>query len=383
MENSGGTIQNVTNDNIVQFVGGGGSAGGETAGLEPAWGFEALFSDDLSNGPTTPDNKLNATRTNAAHKAATEMYELSCDKSPTFSSSGTNITLSGSPSFTAAVNDIIWSDTNNTWYRITNVNSQTDFDVDVAPAPALSTDSGMISQAVYTNDIVNLGDATEKHRIRDLFPTAQIQKLNIQYDDSLTVDDGDADFSDEARIVVAASNEGARTDTSTFPTSDEFADIYTRPTEASQFLDYDITGPGNATEERCFAVFFCNPNNASVTAQANLIDIKISLLEIPRDPTATVSSAFAYTDSAGTPLNVTVSTFGGKTRLTLDFSYETAYKSGETTGALEVFLDGKEIPREVSGTTTDARYTEVSTTVIDLDDDYSAFNYSVHVKKRV
>lgn len=91
--------------------------------------------------------------------------------------------------------------------------------------------------------------------------------------------------------------------------------------------------------------------------------------------------AFATSDNTGT-YNCSLSTVSNKTRITLSgFTYETGKNSGSTRGDLRVVIDGQEIPRFKSGVTVDSFYTEVSSTVIDLDADYSDVQVSIHIQK--
>jgi hypothetical protein len=121
----------------------------------------------------------------------------------------------------------------------------------------------MVSQAVWTKDLVNnVGSASETTRPRDFFPATDILQINVDYFDSLASGDDVADFIDEARIVVSASNEGLQADVA-LPTSTDFSPIFTRPQAPAQIDNYELTDPGDT--QRLFLVFFCNPDNASVT----------------------------------------------------------------------------------------------------------------------
>jgi hypothetical protein len=93
-------------------------------------------------------------------------------------------------------------------------------------------------------------------------------------------------------------------------------------------------------------------------------------------------TAYAFSNGTGTPVNCALSTVSGKTRITLTWTYTTGVNSGETSGHIQVYLNGQRVPRFVNSTLTpDASYTEVSTTVIDLDTDYSSYPYSIEVVK--
>ena len=92
--------------------------------------------------------------------------------------------------------------------------------------------------------------------------------------------------------------------------------------------------------------------------------------------------AYAQTDNTGTTdnKNCSVSVVGGKTRLTLDWLYTTGLNAGEPFGDLIVLFNGKEVPRFVAGNTTDGvYYTEIDTTTIEFDADYSGSEYEFGV----
>ena len=96
----------------------------------------------------------------------------------------------------------------------------------------------------------------------------------------------------------------------------------------------------------------------------------------------TIQSAFCYTDDSEVAENCIVSVFGGKTRITLAFSYDGGINAGGSEGALDIHVDGQKVPRDVPTTTVDAYYTEVNSTTIDLDQDYSGQKLSVHIVRR-
>jgi hypothetical protein len=305
------------------------------------------------------DSRINSTFTNASQSVVNGIFKIECDKSLTCTTTGTTFTLSGDPSFVLAIGDIIFDSAQNEWRRVATISGTgpTAGTVDAAFSVDLSTDAVMCSQAVWTKDLVNDGDAAEKTRFRDLFPTTSINTISIDYSDSLAADDNVHDLVDEARVVVSASNEGLQTDTSTVPTGDEFSGIFTRATGVAQIDDYPLSV--NANDERMFLVFFCNPANASVTAQANVIKYELNLYA--DDATlsgGTLNSAFGMSDGSGTPINATITVESGKTRVIFPWSYVTGLNAGESVGALRVKVDGQDIPRFVSGSTVDAYYTE-------------------------
>ena len=319
-DSSGGqwNFSNPVETNIIKFQsGGGGGAGDDSgAGIDPADGFKELIFDNIDLSPSDANSLFSAT--NGSHNLAKTLLKLLCDKSLTATTTGTSYTLSGSPSFTVAANDIIYA--NGEWRKIASISSQTQGTLDVAFTSDLSADTCMVSQAAFTKDFINLGDATEKTRIRDFY-SVNINTIHVDYTDSLIVDDGIPDYVDEARIVCSASNEGLRTDTVTYPTSDEFSTIFTRPQAPNDILDYDLSV--NTNQERLFLAFFPNPSNASVTAQANLINYECSLVEDALIAQGgIIDSAYTKTDSSITSVNGDQPTVvGGKTRFKVNFTF--------------------------------------------------------------
>ncbi len=84
--------------------------------------------------------------------------------------------------------------------------------------------------------------------------------------------------------------------------------------------------------------------------------------------------AFCFADGTGTPVGCSDPTLvGGKTRVVLDVAYSVGVTAGYANGALRVLINGQKIPRYIDATLTpNASYTEVNSTTIDLDTDYSA-----------
>lgn len=377
--NNAGTIDNVADSAITQFIGGGGAGAGSGAGggISPAEGFDLLFFDELSNGPSSPDNLIDASLTTGVHLAAQGMYQLSCDKAPTITTVGTACTLSVAPAFTVQVNDIVYSGTE--WRRIDAVTDQQTFTLDAAFSSDLTAASGMISQALYTVDMVNFGDAVEETRARDLYPSEALSSANVIYFDTLALADGVEDFMQQANIAVSLSNEGLQADVG-LPSSSTFGSTFERALVSESQPDYAL--PENTNKERLFAVFFCNPNKAAVTTQANLLEYRISFVEsLVTSDAGFAETAFGYTDaSSGEDMSIGV--FGGKTRIVLDWEYPANVLSTESQGALEVRLDGLVLPRFISGVTTDAYFQEIDSKTIDLDSDYSGQNLSIEVVYR-
>ena len=377
----------VENNDIVQFdgAGTGGGDSGSGGAIEPAAGFRELIYDTFSELLGSSDGLVEDTN-GSRGGVSNNFIELLLDKGKTFTTTGTACTISGAPSFTIAADDIIYDNTSGEWRRIASIASQTSVTLDAAFTVDLSTSAGMVSQAVFTKDFINLGDASEKTRIRDFWPSEDVTKIHVDYDDTLIEDDETPDYIDEARIVVSASNEGLRTDTSTYPTSDEFTAHYTRVQAPNDLPDYDLSV--NTNQERLFLAFFPNPSNSSVTARANVIRYECSLIEdAGYNKGGILASAFCYTDGSETEINCNAPfVSGGVTHIKLGFSYDpnVGEVSGSelTTGEIEVIEDGESIPKYVSGVTVGKYWKPTSSSEIELWADRSGYKEAVEVKKR-
>lgn len=295
---------------------------------------------------------------------------------------GTSYTVNSAPTFTLAPGDIIYY--NGDFRRIASVSTATTgtldaaFPADFGPAPA------MLSQAVWTKDLINnIGDAAQTTRPRDFFPGEELLQVHLEYFDSLAPEDTVPDFIDEARLVAAACNEGLSTDVD-FPTSDNFTQPFTRPKAPDQIPNLPLLDL--ADKERLFLVFFCNPDNASVTSEANLLRYKVSFYE---DETLSsggaLDSSFAMSDSSGTPIRCDQPyNENGLTRLKMHWNHVVGVNPGETSADIDVLVDGKVIPREVAGSTQDAWWRTVggTTDTIEFWDDLTVAQLSIEVRRR-
>lgn len=378
-------IENIVSGNSRIFIfGSGGSGGsGSDSTKEPAQGFSLLIDDSVSVPADDSESILDSTKTNAQFSAFAELFQLSCDKTKTVTTVGTSFALSGAPSWNIVAGDIIYS--GNSFRRIASVLTASTGTLDISFAVNLTAASCMVSQAVWTKDLINYaGSATELVRPRDLFPSETISVSHLEYNDSLLIDDNVTDISQQARIVVLSTSEGLQTDV-TFPTSDKWAQTYyERPIAPTPIPDLGM--PLNASMERLFLCFIPNPDNVSVIDSANLLDYNISIYSDVGPTLANVKdSAFCYTDSSVTPINCDQPTvFGGKTRISLGFSFDTTVHQGKTTGELNILLSGSKLPKFVTGVTTGDWWSPVTgfSNLIELSQDFSASNFSVEIERK-
>lgn len=360
-----GVVQSVTPSRVIQFQGGGGSGSSDGSGvLEPIPGYEWLQFDEFDDTLSSSDSTVTSTSyTNASFDLSKSIFRMACDKSRTVASnSGTALSVNLAPSFTVAIGDIVYATSGSRlgqWRRISAVGSQTSYTLDSAftGGNASGGDTLMISQAVWTKDLVNFGSVSDKTRARDQW-SGNILKVAIDYQDSLTISDDVADFTDTARVVVSASNSGLVSD-SGIPLSNLFTAPFVRQAYPAQINDYILST--NTNQQRLFLAFFPNPSNGSVTTGSNLIRYEASFFEdTTLDNGGSLNSAYCNSDGSGTPVNCLAPTVvSTKTQVQLSWSFIPNVNTGQTKGQLTVYLSGQEVPRFVSGATLDAYYKEV------------------------
>lgn len=391
-------IENISQSDIELLVIGSGSGSGSSgeagAGVEPASGFKAITFDTFDVSASSSDSTVDATtgRTNATYSVTKQLYALTCDKEKTISSSaGTSLSVDAPVSWLKA-GDIVYVTSGartDQWRRIVSVSgSDLILDAAFAGGDASAGDAVMLSQAVWTKDLVNLGSAAEKTRLRDLFPSVSIPAVSLYYEDSVNFGDDVPNAVDAAAIVAAACPEGLQSD-STTPDSTLYSSIFRRPQAPSQIPDY-VQDSSATDKQRLFLVFFADPTNASVTTNANLLYYEASLY--PEETLyvgGILSSAYGMTNggSGASQNNLTVTTaLDGATtvtEITLGFNYVPGLNSGRPDGDLEVIIDGLAIPRFYTGVQ-GTYYREVSgsTTKIWLSDNFTALPYSIQIRRR-
>jgi hypothetical protein len=375
----------IENSKIYRFGSGGGTGSGEGTGAakSPADGFKALVYDTFNTLISDANSKVDATFTKGTHDLIGQFYELKCDKTKTITTTGTSFTLSAAPSgFSVSVGDIIWSNSQSIFRRVATVLTTTAGTLDAAFPVDLAAGAGMVSQALWTKDLVNYGDSSQQTRLRDFFPSTDITSIHLEYLDSLATSDSISDSVSTALIVASASNSGLQSDTG-LPLTSTFASIFTRPAAPNQILDYPLLA--NATKQRLFAVFFPNPSNATVVSKANILEYDISVYtKQTLNNGGYLNSAFCMSDSTGTPNNCSNPTVvSGKTRVTLSFNYVPGLNPGKPSGDLSVLVEGQIIPRFYAGVI-GAYYLEVpgTTNQIEFWANLSALSLSIQVERR-
>ncbi len=101
----------------------------------------------------------------------------------------------------------------------------------------------------------------------------------------------------------------------------------------------------------------------------------------PIETAKEVKSAFAKFDGSVTPIGCSVDSTSGLTRIQLSYNYIPGANPGYPFGELLVLVDGKFLPRFVTGSTNQAYYKEITSSMIELDADYSASDFDIQVIK--
>jgi len=328
--------------------------------------FRASFSDDFSDGPTSLTTAVNSAITTATYNAAGALYRLSYDASKTVTGTGASMTLSATPAYTVAAGDmlIVGSEAR----RITAVATQTSYTIEAAFSSNPAAAAACVSQAVHTNDVRahtenNTGLAISA-AISDSAST-----FMLRYRDSAASNDSIWDFPGSALIAASASADNSN-----------WTSPFTRITSASaQEPIRSVPVAGSQFRARFFA------NATSGSGAVNVLDYKAYLHEDPGTSAGTtMNQAYCLTSGAGSSVNCSVSSATGKTRITTTWVYAVGVNPGAQQGQIEVYLDGKLLPRFIDTTLTSfGFYREISGQVIELDADYSGAGLEVDIKQSV
>jgi hypothetical protein len=349
--------------------GSGSSTGGSGVGDDiNALTFKASVTDPFTDATASPLSAVDysAGKTDTATYDGTNFYHrLNYDASKTTHGSTpcttTGITLASAPAFTVKIGDVFRF--NSEVRRITTVTSQTVFVVDAfTTAPGLSA-AILVSQAVHTKDMnAFAGDGLAPSTAF----SGNISQVMVTYEDTLVASDIIYDNSNPALIAYTASSDGSNWSAS-----------QVRPTTLSDELAV-LNLPTSSTN--LYLRFFANASSGS--GACNILGYKAFFhRDLSSLDGSLLNQAYAFTDGVGTEINCSAPTVvSGKTRLTTTFTFPVAVNSGKTNGSIKVYLNGQKIPRWVDATITpDASYKEISANTIELDGDYSTFNYSLEV----
>jgi hypothetical protein len=343
--------------------GSGTGMGDDLASLNFRASFTDLFDEGPSNAYTSVDNGAGKTDS-TAYSAAKALYVLNYDASKTAftGSTTTNILISSAPGFTIKAGDVIIIGTE--VKRITAITSQTNVTTEAFSTAPTNGTQITVSQAVHTKDIY--GSAFDGTSLSSQFAAASFNEILVDYEDTTTSGDNIFDVNTAPVVAFTASLDNS-----------SWSSLGSRRTNQTDIM---LSTVFSAAGTALYLRFFANKTSGSGTV--NILRYKAFLQKaITTSGTNPTNSAYAFTNGVGTPINCSLSVVGNKTRITLsNMSFGVGSLPGTVKGALKVYLNGQLLPRFVDSTLTpDASYTEVSSTILDLNQDYSSYNLSLQV----
>lgn len=367
--NVSGVIQNITNAMIYQMPsGGGGSGSGSGSGTGDdldALQYQSDVTELFSNSPTAAasQSSVDTTQSNGIYSAANSYMTLSYDASKTVTGTGTTMTISGTPSYTVQVGDILRVGTQAR--KITVVTTQTSYTIEAAFSTNPSTSACTISQAVYSKDLNNF--AFNGVAISAIY-TGTISDCLVIYND--TASGTLYNYTDPALIAYTASGDG-----STYTT------VQVRESNPSSTAGVTSLA---TTGSNMYLRFFSNASSGSGTV--NLVGYKAFFHRLSQTEAGGIQlQAICFTNSVGTPVGCSNPTVvNGKTQIVLSNAFPVGVNSGTANGSIRVYLNGQKIPRFINSTLTpDSSYTEVNATTVQLDKDYSSLNLIVEIYQEI
>jgi hypothetical protein len=247
--NAGDTdIEDILQTDIVQLGvgsgsgsgGGSGGSGGGGAAINPTEGFQLAVVDEFDVDSIDLSSFVDPNRTNASWTLTTELWTASCDKGVEATTVDKAFSFAAFPGFTFQPGDIIYSTAQGLWRTIATVTDQQNGTLDASFPVDLSSEIVMVSQAIWTKDLVNKpGSALQSTRPRDVFPDTTINVIAVDYQDSLIPGDTVADVVDDARMAVSATAYGD-VDSTVYPISDKWTPIQERVPAPDILLNYPL-----------------------------------------------------------------------------------------------------------------------------------------------
>jgi len=202
--------------------------------------------------------------------------------------------------------------------------------------------------------------------ISDAFSNASFSEYLIDYQDSTT-----AIYQTGANPLVAysVSQDGS---------------AWSNPVNRPQYQTDEIqsgtfASPGTALYVRLFA-----NTNTTGSGTINLLEYRAYMQKSPIVASGILNQAYARLDGSLLQ-DCTLDSTSGKTQVALDWSYSNGVNTPATFGTIDVYINGQFIPRQNAGgtlLTSGAFYKEISSTVIELDSDYSATTSTVQIIQR-
>ena len=334
--------------------------------------FRAEFIETFPENATNSQSAVNGNTgfTNATYNSSKQMYTMLYDAAHSANSTGTAVTiLTSVPGYTVAAGDVVINLTTGEVKKITVVTDQQHYTIESAFASNMASQTVCISQAVHTVDIYNYVDNGVS--IATAFPATPFSEIMLDYEDNATAN-SNLWTPDTAPFVAYTGS----------PDNTNWMTLQVRSTLETDIMQSDFL-PSAGTS--LYLRFFSDKTSGS--GFVNLISYNAFMQKIPSGTNATtynaVWSAYGTSNNSTTPINCTIGVAGGKTTITFTNGnqYPVGVLPGQTQGALEIILNGSQLPRFVAGSvpTSDGYYTEVSPTVIQLDRDYSSVQLDIQI----
>jgi len=363
--------------------GGGSGTSGSGSDLDTLQ-FRAVFIEPFTEGPTNSVSAVNANTgfTNASYNAAKQMYTINYDASRTITAN-TSVTMhisgGSGPAFTVAAGDVVINLVTGEVRKITvigSINSDggagTPFTIESAFASNPSAVACCVSQCVHTVDIYNYNANSTAAAISASFGSTAFSEIMVDYEDNAASGSNlwTPDVAPFCAYVGSTDNTNWMT-------------LQTRTTNTTDQMQSDVA-PTSGTS--LYLRFFSA--RSSGTGFVNLLNYEAFMQKALGSASgATLWSAYGVTNSSTSPINCTLSVVGGKTQIALTggLQYPIGVNSGNAYGILDVYVNGQMLPRYVAGSvpTSDGYYTEVSSTIIQLDKDYSSLALDFMIVYRV
>lgn len=350
-------------------LGSAGSGSGSGSGLGDDLGsltFKASISDTFAELSTdilsTIDYSANKTDT-AVLSLVNQYARLNYDASKTVAAgtTTTNLNISAVAAFTVKIGDFAIYGTE--VKRITAVATQASFTTEAFSVAPTVAGQVTISQGVYTKDLNNFsGDGLAPSTAF----TTTINQILVNYEDTTAAGDIIFDANTSPVIAYSASSDGT--------TYSALSGRSVNLSDSASMLNLPSSGTN------LFLRFVANKTSGS--GAVNLLSYKAFFHRDQSYQDGTIiNQAYCFTDGTGTEINcATPVVVSGKTRVVTTFAYPLSVNLNTTNGSLSVYLNGQKIPRFVDSVITpDAYYKEIDTKTIELDGDYSTFNYSLEI----
>ncbi len=332
---------------------GGGDASGSNDDIL-ATAFRARILDTFEDQNTASSSSINPTATTASWSSLNQYYSIQYENTTITNGNTTTPTLAVNPAFMAVGDVIIF---NNEVRKITVLSPLT-----INSAFTTASGSCTVSQAVSSKELY--GSVFDGASISNAFNNSEFSEFLIDYQDSTT-------SVYTPNIVPVIGYSVSQNNTS-------WLDAGVRPIfQTDQIQSGTFASPGTAL----YVMLFSNVSVGSGTV--NLLEYRAYMQKSPIVTTGTLNQAYARFDGSITPQHCTLSTVSGKTQVTLDWTYSNGANNPDTYGAIDVYINGQFIPRQVgSYLTTGAFYKEISSSVIELDTDYSTTPYAIQIVQR-